>query len=125
MVDSFPRRGVEAEVDHLRKVSGDEQANLARGQSVIAHFAFVGQEGNDVGRRCTRHRSDVIDNFMLQPLQAGLFLGTFSSHGGLVLKWVSDDDKRRLGCPWDPLFEGAFTYKKRCTLPCNSQLHGG
>lgn len=50
VVDSLARRSVKSEVDHLGKVAWDEQADLSGGQTVVAHLAFVGQEGDDVSR---------------------------------------------------------------------------
>lgn len=86
MVDSLARRSVKSEVDHLGKVAWNEQADLSGGQTVVAHLALVGQEGDDVSRGRSRRCGDVVDDLVLQPLQAGLFLGTFSSHGVLMLE---------------------------------------
>ena len=80
MVDSLPRRGVQAETDQIGQVQGDEQPDFAGGQTVVSHLTFVGQEGDDVRRRCAGGVRHVVDDFVLQPLQASFLLGTFSSH---------------------------------------------
>ena len=41
MVDSLSGGRVKSEVDQVRQVKGDEQADFARGQAVVAHFALV------------------------------------------------------------------------------------
>jgi len=57
---------VEGVCDQVRKVTWNEKSNLARGEAVVPHAAFVGKVVDDVGGRTTRLRGDVFHNFILQ-----------------------------------------------------------
>ena len=50
MINSLSSRGIQLKSDQFRQMQGDEQADLSGRQSVISHFALVGQEGDDVRR---------------------------------------------------------------------------
>jgi len=70
---------------------------------VVAHLAFVGQEGDDV--RCGRPWGvgDVVDDLVLESFQTGFLLGTFSSHGFSCSLWCSEGIKAVWDVPGVPL----------------------